>query len=304
MPISCSYINHQFTLDVERKALEESLGRSWKPTLEELKREANETNAKLGNELFRCTMKIAGGDCARGHDHQIARLASYALLDTHQRAGRVVRGSEKETFSEKIAHHAEPQTSAWKNAASEEATKLPVDATLTLVVKNMAYETTQDRLKAAFAKHGDIKRVSIPTKDGIPKGLGFVDFTKLEDAARALNAMQGFKLDGRILRVTFKGDNSASGPSRTCFSCGQAGHISAYCQSKGSNQDGGGGSSSSHCAVQDQSTTAGWAGAEVHGAGGNDWEGVGPTITQNSTGDWDTDGNEAVESSAVGNQRW
>jgi hypothetical protein len=301
--ISCSNISHQFTLQLEKKALEESLGKSWKSTPEELKREAsNKKNTKAGKDLFSCTIKIAGNDCARGHDHQAARLASYASLDKHQHAGRIAHGTETETFDEKIAREAVQQRAQSKSTISEEATSVPADATLTLVVQSLAYATTEESLKAAFERYGEVKRVNILKKDdGTSKGTGFVDFTKLEHAAKALDAMQGVELDRRTLKVKFKGDKGAGGSSKGCFSCGQEGHISRDCPSKASNQGGGGGG---YDAGQDQSTGAGWAGTDFDTTSGNNWEVAGETTTQESTGGWYTAGDEATQSSAVVNQQW
>lgn len=286
VPISCSSINHQLKIYLEKKALGEPLRTSLETTTAELKHEeSNKKKVKTEKEQFTCTMKIAGNDCPRGHDHQAARLASYALLQKHQHAGRIVRGTETETFNEKMAREALQEVTRSKSVIPVDTAPLPADATLTLVVQSMSYDTTQEGLKAAFENFGDIKRVNILQKDGMSKGTGFVDFIRLEDAAKALNAMQGAKLDGRTLRVKFKEDRStgAGGTSRACFRCGQEGHMSRECPSKESNQGGGG---SGYEATQDQSIGQGWAATEGQTAGANNWEGAGGTNTQEATGDW------------------
>jgi hypothetical protein len=304
LQVSCSSINHQLKIHLEKKALEESLGSSSKSTTAELEREeSNKKKVKAEKEHFTCTMKIAGNDCPRGHDHQAARLASYALLQKHQHTRRIVCRTETETFDKKITHEALQEDTQPKSMIPLEATPLSVDATLTLVVQSMSYDTTEEGLQATFEKYGNIKRVNILQKDGMSKGTGFVDFIRLEDAAKALNAMQGAKLDGRSLRVKFKEDRSsgAGGSSRACFSCGQEGHMSRECPSKEPNQGGGGGG---YHAIQDQSAGQGWAATEGQTVGGNNWEGAGETNTQDTTGDWDIAGTDATQSLTVGNEQW
>jgi hypothetical protein len=284
------------------------LGKSWKTPDELKKEERNKKKAKGERDRFTCTNLLARNECPRGHDHQAARLASYALLQKHQHTGRIVRGSETETFDEKMAREAEQHRGTRsKSTISEEETLVPEGATLTLVVQNLAYVTTEEDLKAAFEQYGDVRRAKILEKDGTPTGTSFVDFTKLEHSTRALNAMQGAKLDGRPLRVKFKGDKAdgAGGSSRACHSCGQEGHFSRECPSKESNQGG----SSRACyscgeegGGQFQSIGEGGTATEGETATGSRSGGAGETTTQ---GDWDAASNNAtLSSSQVVNQQW
>ena len=296
LPISCSSVNRQYTIDLEKKALDESPGTSWRPTTAELKKEeGSKKKGKPAKNRFTCSFKV-NGDCQRGHDHQASRLASYALLPKHQRAGRISHGLETETFDEKIARKVERLQGTQSNTMPAEDDALPAGATLTLVVQSLAYTTTEEDVKAAFEKYGDVKRAKILTKDdGSSKGIGFVDFFKLEHAAKALNAMQGMELNGRALKVKFKEDRSGGqgkgGGSRACFSCGQEGHISRDCPSNDSSKDGGRGANDDS---QVQTIGDGWDTTGGQVTGENEWASSGDIVTQEPANGWGNVGNDAT----------
>lgn len=70
-------------------------------------------------------------------------------------------------------------------------------------VGNMSYDTTEDKLREAFAAHGDVISVDVVTDryTGRPRGFAFVEMATDEAAAAAIAALNGQLVDGRELNV-------------------------------------------------------------------------------------------------------
>ena len=68
---------------------------------------------------------------------------------------------------------------------------------------NLAYATTDDGLKAAFAAYGEVTSARVVTDrmTGRSKGFGFVEMPNREEAQKAVDALNGQELDGRPIRV-------------------------------------------------------------------------------------------------------
>ncbi|KAK0603174.1 hypothetical protein LWI29_002173 [Acer saccharum] len=65
-------------------------------------------------------------------------------------------------------------------------------------VKNLSESTTEDDLKKAFAEYGTItSSVVMRDVDGKSKGFGFVNFEDPDDAARSVEALNGYKFDDK-----------------------------------------------------------------------------------------------------------
>ena len=72
-----------------------------------------------------------------------------------------------------------------------------------IYVGNLAYATTDDGLKAAFAAFGEVtaSRVVTDRMTGRSKGFGFVTMPDATQAQAAIDALNGKELDGRTVRV-------------------------------------------------------------------------------------------------------
>jgi len=73
-----------------------------------------------------------------------------------------------------------------------------------LYVGRLAYATTDDELKDAFAAHGEVVSASV-VKDkfsGQSRGFGFVEMAKDEEAQAAIKALDGTELGGRNIAVS------------------------------------------------------------------------------------------------------
>jgi RNA recognition motif-containing protein len=72
-----------------------------------------------------------------------------------------------------------------------------------IFVGNLSYQTTQDDLYAAFAAYGTVERVNIITDrdSGQSRGFAFVEMADRNEAANAINGLNGAELNGRALNV-------------------------------------------------------------------------------------------------------
>lgn len=72
-----------------------------------------------------------------------------------------------------------------------------------LFVGNLAFQTTEEDLRSAFAAHGSVVDAKIITdrETGRSRGFGFLTMANAQEAAAAIAAMNGATIDGRALRV-------------------------------------------------------------------------------------------------------
>jgi RNA recognition motif-containing protein len=74
---------------------------------------------------------------------------------------------------------------------------------MNIYVGNLAYGTTDDDLRAAFAAYGAITsaRVVFDKETGRSRGFGFVEMASQSEALAAIEALNQTELQGRQLRI-------------------------------------------------------------------------------------------------------
>lgn len=88
-----------------------------------------------------------------------------------------------------------------------------------IYVGNLSFDTTESSLRAAFEAFGKVHSAAVVNdrETGRSRGFGFVEMDD-EDAAKAIQSLDGKELDGRALRV-----NEAQEKPRTARSGGGGG---------------------------------------------------------------------------------
>lgn len=72
----------------------------------------------------------------------------------------------------------------------------------TLYVGNLPFSATEAELRDLFAQHGTVESAKVVNDrdTGRPRGFGFVDMPS-DDAANAIQHLNGYEMNGRQLRV-------------------------------------------------------------------------------------------------------
>lgn len=82
-----------------------------------------------------------------------------------------------------------------------------------LFVGGLSFSTSSEGLRDAFARFGPVQSAAVMTdrETGRSRGFGFVEMATEEEAERAISALNGSQLDGRMIRVD-KATPRGSGP--------------------------------------------------------------------------------------------
>ncbi len=74
---------------------------------------------------------------------------------------------------------------------------------MNIYVGNLSYDTTEDKLRDAFANYGAVSQVNIimDRETGQPRGFGFVEMESDDAGQAAIDGLDGAELDGRRLKV-------------------------------------------------------------------------------------------------------
>ena len=82
-----------------------------------------------------------------------------------------------------------------------------------LYVGNLSWDSDEDTIRQAFARHGEVREVKLITdrETGRPRGFGFVTMGSADDATSAIAAVDGQMIDGREVRVNIAEDRRSGG---------------------------------------------------------------------------------------------
>ncbi|HXV75799.1 MAG TPA: RNA-binding protein [Candidatus Polarisedimenticolaceae bacterium] len=85
-----------------------------------------------------------------------------------------------------------------------------------LFVGGISWNTTEDGLREAFERFGEVVEANIvfDRYTGRSRGFGFVTFANEEQAAQAMEQLNGAELDGRAIRVDDAHDKPKAGGPR------------------------------------------------------------------------------------------
>jgi RNA recognition motif-containing protein len=81
-----------------------------------------------------------------------------------------------------------------------------------IYVGNLPFSADEASVRTLFSQHGTVESVSLPVDrdTGRPRGFGFVEMPQ-EDAARAIQSLNGYSMGGRPLRVNEAQDRPRTG---------------------------------------------------------------------------------------------
>jgi cold-inducible RNA-binding protein len=81
-----------------------------------------------------------------------------------------------------------------------------------IYVGNLPFSATESEVRDLFAQHGTVESVALPSdrETGRPRGFGFVEMPQA-DAQKAMQALNGFNMGGRPLRVNEAQDRPRTG---------------------------------------------------------------------------------------------
>jgi RNA recognition motif-containing protein len=99
----------------------------------------------------------------------------------------------------------------WQRDSADPSSRRDSEMTK-LYVGNLPFGATEESVRALFAPHGTVDKVTLITDrdTGQPRGFGFVEMQNAE-AARAMQALNGTDFGGRALKVNEAKERERSG---------------------------------------------------------------------------------------------
>ena len=95
---------------------------------------------------------------------------------------------------------------------------------MNMYVSNLGFHVTDEDLKKLFASYGDVTsaKVIMDKVSGKSRGFGFVEMQSEPEAQKAMQELEGFEVEGRVISVSVARPKSESSGGRS-FSGGSRG---------------------------------------------------------------------------------
>ncbi|CAI4478388.1 ASN_HP2_G0020760.mRNA.1.CDS.1 [Saccharomyces cerevisiae] len=167
---------------------------SWSIDDEWLKKEFEHIGGVIGARVI----YERGTDRSRGYGYVDFENKSYAEKAIQEMQGKEIDGRP-------INCDMSTSKPAGNNDRAKKFGDTPSEPSDTLFLGNLSFNADRDAIFELFAKHGEVVSVRIPTHPETeqPKGFGYVQFSNMEDAKKALDALQGEYIDNRPVRLDF-----------------------------------------------------------------------------------------------------
>ena len=98
---------------------------------------------------------------------------------------------------------------------------------MNIYVSNLSFHTTEEDLKAMFAKYGEVSsaKIIMDRETNRSRGFGFVEMPSDENGKEAMQALNGKEVEGRAMSVSVareKTDRGGSGGGGGSFNRGRS----------------------------------------------------------------------------------
>ncbi|CCD24598.1 Nsr1p NDAI_0D02840 [Naumovozyma dairenensis CBS 421] len=167
---------------------------SWSIDDEWLKKEFEHIGGVVGARVI----YERGTDRSRGYGYVDFEDKSYAEKAIQEMQGKEIDGRP-------INVDMSTSKPAGGNDRAKKFGDVPSEPSDTLFLGNLSFNADKDNIYETFSKYGEIISVRIPTHPETeqPKGFGYVQFSNIEDAKKALEGLQGEYIDNRAVRLDY-----------------------------------------------------------------------------------------------------
>ena len=155
----------------------------------------------IGGVLGARVIYERGTDRSKGYGYVDFKNKEFAEKAVKEMQGKEIDGREINCDMS----NSRPATNNNGNDRARKFGDVPSEPSETLFLGNLSFGANTDEISELFSKYGEIVSVRLPTHPETeqPKGFGYVQYGNVEDAKKALEALNGEYIDNRPVRLDF-----------------------------------------------------------------------------------------------------